>query len=456
MNELFKQKNVRVEDLKDEGLVKEYKFHIPAKSILDMVEASLTEEQKDFKMAGFRDGKVPLQMIRKKIGAEILAKVIEKEVDIILKELFKEKGFSPALQPNVEIQSFDEKGELTFTAHIELMPEVPSVDWANIQLETIKVKVTEEDLAKAHDDIIRNFKNFIDAPEGYAAKKGDAVIIDFVGKINDKEFDGGKGDGIRLELGSGQFVPGFEDQLVGAKSGVSLKVRVVFPKNYNNKDLASKMAIFDVKVIKVLKPESVDIVNEEFAKKLGVESLSQLNELIKQKIEADFNGIARLRLKKMLFDQIDSDHKFEIPPGMVDIDFSAMWSEIKGQKESNPEMFKNKTEEQIKTEYTEIAKRRVRLGILLAETAKANNIEVTDSDLQQAVYSEALLRPGQEKVVLDFYAKRENLERLRGPILEEKAVDYILTKVHRKEIEVTSKEFFDNYAQDLNPGAQAA
>lgn len=456
MNELFKQKNVRIESVKDEGLVKEYKFHIPSKSILDKVEASLLEEQKEFKMAGFRDGKVPLQMIRKKIGAEILAKVIEREVDEILKELFKEKGYSPALQPNVEIQSFDEKSDLSFTAHIELMPSVPQVDWSHIELETVKVKVTEEDLTKAHEDIVRNFKNFIDAPAGYAAKKGDAVIIDFVGTINDKEFDGGKGEGIRLELGSNQFVPGFEDQLIGAKAGVNLKVRVVFPKNYNNKDLASKMAIFDVKVVKVLKPESVDTVNEDFAKKLGVESLTQLNELIKQKIEADFNGIARLRLKKQLFDQIDSEHRFEIPPGMVDIDFGAMWNEIKNQKESNAEVFKNKTEDQVKAEYTEIAKRRVRLGILLAETAKANNIEVSDADLQQAVYSEALLRPGQEKVVLDFYAKRENLERLRGPILEEKAVDYILTKVKRKEIEVTSKEFFENYAQDLNPGSQAA
>lgn len=445
---------MEVTELKNTGLIREFKVSFPAKDIVEKAESRISEEQKSFKLAGFREGNVPINIVKKQVGPQILSKVIEQEVDVTIRKIFEERNIVPALQPNVEINTFEEKGNITFTLHVEVMPNVPSVDWSQLEVEVIKIQVTEDDLKKAYDDIIKNFKNFNEAPAGYAAKKGDAVIIDFLGKVNDKEFDGGKGEGIRLELGSGQFVPGFEDQLIGAKSGIQLKVRVIFPKNYNNKDLAGKPAVFDVKIIKVLTPESVSNIDDEFAKKLGVESLEQLNELIKQKLEADLNGIARLRLKKLLFDKIDAQYKFDIPPGMLKIDFETMWNEIKAQKTNSPEMFKNKSEEEIKNEYMEIARRRVRLGILLAEIAKTNNIEISDADLQQAVFAEALMRPGQEKIVLDFYAKKENLERLRGPILEEKAVDHILSHIKKNEIAVTSKEFFEKYANDLNAANQ--
>ncbi len=281
-------------------------------------------------------------------------------------------------------------------------------------------------------------------------------MIDFVGKVDDKEFEGGKGEGIRLELGSNQFIPGFEDQLVGGKAGSQIKVRVTFPKNYANKDLANKPAIFDVKVTEVLKPSSVEALNDEFAKKLGVESMDKLNEMIRQKIEADFNGLARLRMKKVLFDKIDSQYVFDIPQGMFKIDFDSMWNEVQAQRKTNPEMFKGKTDADMRKEYEAIAKRRVRLGIILAETARENKIEVSEKDLQQAIYAEAMMRPGQEKIVLDFYSKADNLERLKGPILEEKAVDFILTKIKRNESEITSKDFFEKYADDFKVGNEAA
>jgi len=442
---------MKVTELKNEGLVREYEIAIPATGILERVDAEIAEQKKDFKMAGYRDGKVPDAMVRKKIGPEIMAKEIEKEVDDTLKELFEEKNIRPALQPFVEVKKFEEKGDLTFSVKIEIFPPVPELNLSVLEIETLKIKITDEDLTKAHEDIIKNFKNFNDAPASYAAKKGDAVIIDFVGTINDKEFDGGKGEGIRLELGSGQFIPGFEDQLIGAKESAHLKVRLAFPKTYGNRELAGKPALFDVTVKKVMKPEGVETINDDFAKKLGLEDMVQLNDMIRQKIEADFNGLCRLRTKKILFDKIDSAYRFEIPPGMLKIDFDTMWNEYRAQKEANPHASKGKTDEEIRKEYMDIAKRRVRLGILLAEIARQNNIEVNDSDLQQAVYAEAMLRPGQEKIVLDYYSKRENMEKLRGPILEEKAVDYILDKIKKQEIEITSKEFFEKYADDFNP-----
>jgi trigger factor len=359
----------------------------------------------------------------------------------------------------VEVKNFEENGDqagLTFTVKVEKFPEVPVVNWDDLELETFKIKIVDEDLTRAHEDILKNFKNFAPSTSATPAKKGDAVMIDFVGKVNDKEFEGGKGEGIRLELGSNHFVPGFEDQLVGAKAGSHIKVRVTFPKNYSNHDLAGKPAIFDVKVNEVLKPQSVEALNDDFAKKLGVESMDKLNDMIRQKIEADFNGLARLRMKKVLFDKIDSKYRFDIPPGMFKIDFDSMWAEIQTQKKTHPEMFRGKNDVEMRKEYEEIAKRRVRLGIILAETAKENSIEVDDKDIQQAIYSEAMLRPGQEKIVLDFYSKPDNLERLKGPILEEKAVDYILTKVKRQETEITSKDFFEKYSDDFKVGGEAA
>lgn len=451
--------NVRLEEIKNEGLLVEWKVTIPAADIVSKLDEQLLEEQKTFKMAGYtRPGSVPLNMIRKQLGPNILSKIIETKVDKTLKDIFEEKGVQPALQPIVEIKSFDEKTDLVFNAKIEFMPKLSSINWEDIgiEIDVYKVKVMAEDIIKAHDDILNNFKNFEAAPGGHAARKNDAVVIDFKGTINGEEFDGNKGEDIRLEIKTGdsaQFIPGFEEQLIGAKVNMNLKVRAQFPKDYGNKKVAGKTAIFDVKVKQVLVPQKVEKIDDEFAKKLGLESLEKLNEMIEKKIEADLNGLGRLRMKKTLFDKIDAHYKFDIPPGMLAIDFDAMWKEIEQQMRSNPAMFKDKNKEDLKKEYMEIAKRRVRLGILLAETAKENKIEITDNDIQQAIYSEAMLRPGQEKIVLDYYSKPENTDRLKGPILEEKAVDFILTKIKKNEIEVTSKEFFEKYAEELDKTA---
>jgi trigger factor len=446
--------NYKLKELKHDGLSFEWEIGVEAKKIVEKLEAELTEKQKTFKMAGYRDGKVPMQMVRKQVGPDILAKIIEIEVDEVLRAILKEKNIKPALQPMVEIKSFDDKSDLVFTAKVEYLPEVPKVDWENIEIETFKVKTTQEDLDRALSEIKDKFKTFKESDKKHTAKKGDAVIIDFHGTVNGKEFDGNKAEGIRLELGSGQFIPGFEEQLIGAKASDALKVRLSFPKNYTNQELAGKPAVFDVKVQQVLVPESVDKIDDEFAGKLGLDSVEKLMQLIEEKITADFNGLARLSMKKKLFDKIDAVYRFDIPTGMIKIDFDTMWNEIRAQKQSNPEIFRGKNEAEMKKEYEEIAKRRVRLGIILAEIARENNIEVGENDLQQAVFSEAMLRPGQEKIVMDFYAKPENLERLKGPILEEKAVDHILNLVKRKETEISSKEFFDKYAEELNAMAQ--
>ena len=439
-----------LKELKNEGLSFEWEVNIPSKPIVDELEAAINKEKETFKMAGYRPGHVPTETVKKQVGPKILSDLIHVEVDKILKVILKDKNIKPALQPIVEIKAFNDKANLTFTVKIESLPEVPTVDWSKISIDKYEVEVLPEDIDKALAEIKDKFKTFKETDKKYAAKKGDAVIIDFHGTIAGKDFEGNKAEGIRLEIGSNQFIPGFEEQLIGAVAGMSLKVRVTFPKNYSNNDLSSKNAIFDVKVVQVLSPEDVDNIDDEFAAKLGLENVDKLMQLIEEKITADFNGLARLSMKKKLFDEIDAIYRFDIPSGMTKIDFDSMWNELKSQKQSNPEIFRGKNENDMKAEYEEIAKRRVRLGILLADVARDNDIEITDTDLQQAVFAEAMLRPGQEKIVTDFYAKAENLERLKGPVLEEKAVDLILTWINLNIKKITSKEFFDKYSDELS------
>lgn len=441
--------NYNLKELNKDKLLYEWEVSVDAAPIISQLEEELKKRQEDFEMAGYRKGHVPMQMVRKHEGGPVLSHLIETQVDQTLRAIFDDKGIRPALQPVVEIKTFSEKDGLVFRAKVEYIENVPAVDWSSIEVDVIKVEVMQEDIDKALDEVKKKFKMYKDADHAYAAKTGDAVLIDFKGKINDKSFVGGDAEDVRLELGSGQFIPGFEDQLIGAKSGTKLVVRAMFPKSYNNKDVAGKAAMFDVSVKKVMIPESVKQVDDAFAAELGVESVQKLLEMVKEKISTDMNSIARLKLKKTLFDKVDGVYKFEVPAGMIKLDFDSMWNEMQDQKRANPSAFKGKSEESLRSEYMEIAKRRVRLGIILAEIAKENNIEVTEDDLRNAMFAEAMMKPGQESMVFSYYSKPENLELLKGPILEEKAVDYILSKVKTNEISVNSKEFFEKYAADI-------
>lgn len=444
--------------LEESGLKRKYEFKVPAPELLQSVESMLEEEGKTLKMPGFREGKVPKEIVRKKIGAEVLSKVIEKTVDAKLKEYFESNKIRPAMQPYVEVVAFDDKTHLTFTVEFETFPKVPQINWdalENKQIELLKIEITEDDLKRAYEDIKKNYKNFEPAESDYVAKRGDSVLIDCVGTVDGNEFEGGRGQGIRLELGSNQFVLGFEDQLIGSKAGDEKQVNVTFPADYTNKPLANKAAVFEVKVLEVLKPEAVDSLDDEFAKKLGLESMEMLNEIIKQKILADFGNLAHLRTKRLIFDALEEIYQFDVPESMFKLDFDMMWAEVKKQLDQDPKAF-DKPIEELEEEYRKIAKRRVRLGILLAELARENNITVDESDIEKAIIDEAKRHPGQEKLVVDFYSNKDNTERLKGPILEDKAVQHILTKIKTVEKTVTSQDFFEVYAKDLAAPANLA
>lgn len=440
---------MQVEELLSEGLVLELEITVAGKKLAEDVHKALQDMAKTYKMPGFRDGNVPLSFIEKKEGALLMTKAVEHEIDASLQKIFSERNIRPAAQPVVEVTSFDEEKGLTFHAKIEIFPEVPAVKWDEVELETVSIKVTNQDFNKAYEDILSNLKNFEPAP-GSNADSGDAVMIDFIGSIDGVPFEGGAGNGVRLELGSNQFIIGFESQLVGAKAGDSKKVAVTFPVDYHKKKLSGKDAVFEVKVNEVLTSKSFDSINDEVAKQLGLENVEKLNEAIKQKIEIDFQEVTRLRTKKMLFDVIDKLYNFDVPPSMKKADFDAMWEDVKRQKSAQPDKFDGKSDEQLQEEYHAISSRRVRLGLILAEIARTEEINVSDAELQYAIALQAMQNPGAAKWIQDYYKKPENIDRLRGPLLEEKVVDFILPKIKTIKKEVTSKDFFEKYAGDIN------
>ena len=439
----------KYEDVKSEGLERSFRVIVHAEPIAKLVAEKLKEATKEFEMPGFRKGKVPETIVRKQLGPKLIRETIEQEVDKILKQIFEEKNMMPAGQPQVNIDQYEDKKDLAVDVSLEILPPVPDVNLDQIKVQKINITVTDEDIENAYKEIKSNFKTF-DSAEGATAQNGDAVVIDYEGKVNGEAFTGNKGENIRLEIGSGQFIPGFEEQLIGCKKGDKLDIKAKFPKGYHEKKVAGKEAVFATEVNDVLKPEAVGDINDEFAKKLGLENLEKLREMLEGKLIMDYQSLSRLKYKKDLFDAIDKQNKFDVPANMLQMDFDSMWTQVQGQMQKNPDAFKGKSESDLKTEYKEIAARRVRLGIILSDIARKQGLEVSEEDLQQAIFNEAMQKPGQESLVIDFYSKPENRERLKGPILEEKAVDYIMTQIDVDEEDMTSKQFFDKYSDELN------
>lgn len=453
--------------LKEEvnGLSHYYEFSIDATPVVKAIEEELAEKAKNAKMRGFRDGHVPMSIVRKEFGKDITTEVITKVVNSIKTHFFEERSIRPATAPESKEVSFEpvtspddlkagKRGTLTFSLAFESYPTPPAVVFDGISVSKPIISLTEADYERARNEILANYHHVEPAPAGHVARLGDSVIIDFEGKIDGKPFDGSKSDGIRLELGSGQFIKEFEEQLVGSKAKEYHTVTVSFPAEYPVKELVGKTAIFEVNVKEVMIPADVSELDDKFAASIGLENAAQLEEMIKSKIKADFEVLSRLYMKKSLFDAMDAQNAFEVPASMLKVDFDTMWTEIKKMKQADT----SKSEEELKADYQKIAARRVRLGIILAELAKQNSISVTDQELQQAVLVEAMQRPGQEKMVIEFYRNKQNLERLRGPLLEEKVVDYILTKISVVEHNITSQEFVERYAGELQlpsagPGA---
>lgn len=428
---------MQVTETANEGLRREYKITISAKDIGDKVSSRLTEVSQSIALPGFRRGRVPAALLKKRFGPSIMGEVLEKALTDSSAQAMAERGLRPAIQPKIEVTKFDEGKDLEYTLAVELMPEITPVDFRTLELERLAPAIGDAEIDKAVAGMAEEMRR-TEKVDPRPAKAGDTLVIDFVGRIDGKEFQGGAANDHHLELGSKTFIPGFEDQLIGKQPGDTAVVKVDFPAEYQAAELAGKAAEFTVTVKEVRERVPVK-VDDEFAKSFGMDSLAALRDAMKGKLEREYGGLARLKLKRTLLDKLADTHSFAVPAGLVDSEFEAIWKQFEEARQKN-EIEKDelaKGEDALKAEYRAIAERRVRLALLLSEVGRQNNIQVAQDDLNRAMAEEARRYPGQERKVFDFYKNSPEAQaRLRAPIFEDKVIDFIveMAKVSEKRL----------------------
>jgi len=438
---------MQITQTKKENLKQEFTVTLSAQEIDQKINDKLREIGKTVSMPGFRPGKIPLTLLKSKYGKAVMGEVLESAVNDSTLKAINENSLRPATRPKIEVKTFDEKAGLEYTMAIELLPEIQVMDFSALKLDKLVAQPDTKAVRETLERIAGSNKASEKIEEKRGAKKGEIVVIDFDGTVNGEPFPGMKGGDFPLELGSKSFIDTFEDQLVGAKAGDHKIVKVTFPKDYGQEQLRGVDAVFKVDV-KELRAPVASKLDDEFAKTLGFDSLAKVEEAIEKQMQEEYDQITRMNIKRSLLDMLDEEHMFEVPAGMVEAEFYAIWQQLKGQ--AHPEDPNHvhgadcahaPASEEEKAEYQVIAKRRVKLGLVLAEAGRINKIEVTNQELQQAVINEARRYPGKERQVFEFYKKnRDALEGLKAPLYEEKVVDLILERAHIGIQQVTIEE----------------
>ena len=430
---------MQVTETLNEGLKRAYSITVPAADLDTKVNEKLVEAQPEIEMKGFRKGKVPMALLKKQFGQRLLGEAMQETIDGAMSKHFEDSGDRPAMQPEVKMTNEDwkEGDDVEVSLSYEALPTIPEVDFSPVSIEKLVVKPADADIQDALDNLAKSAQNF-DAKDG-KSEDGDQVVIDFLGKVDGEAFEGGAAEDYPLVLGSNSFIPGFEEQLVGAAAGDAVEVNVKFPDEYGAEHLAGKDAVFECTVKEVKAPATAEL-NDELAQQFGAESLDALKEQIVDRLGQEYAGAARAVLKRGLLDQLDDLVSFELPPMLV----SAEAGQIAHQlwHEENPEVQGHDHPEIEPTEeHTKLAERRVRLGLLLAELGQKNEIEVSDSEMTQAIMNQARQYPGQEREFFEFIQKNAQAQQqLRAPLFEDKVVDYILELATVTEKEVTKDE----------------
>jgi trigger factor len=445
---------MQVTETVSDGLKREFKVVVPATDLASKVDARLDQLKTQVRINGFRPGKVPVTHLKKLYGRAVMAETIEAAVRDANAQIVTERGFKLVRDPKVTLpeekdaveQVIEGKSDLAYTVAIEILPPIELADFKGIQLERLNAEVAESEVDEAVARIAEQSRPFAARPEGGKAESGDRVVIDFTGKMDGTPFEGGTGGDVTVHLGSGTFIPGFEDQLVGVAAGEKRTVNVTFPQVYPAAHLAGKNAEFDVTVKAIEAPQAVT-VDDEFAKSLGLESLAKLREMVKERLTREHAGMSRQRVKRKLLDELDARHKFEPPPSLVEDEFNNVWKTVLDDLQSRKRTFEDEgtTEEKAKEEYRGIAERRVRLGLVIAEIGERNNIKVTDEEISRAVMERARQVPGREQEVWNFYRNNPDaLASLRAPIFEDKVIDFILELASITDKTVTREELYQD------------
>ena len=443
---------MQVTETLNEGLKHEFKISVPASDLDAKADARLVDLKDKVRLNGFRPGKVPVSHLKKVYGRSVMAETIDQTIRDANTQIFTERGFKLAAEPKItmptEKQEVEEllsgKSDLTYTVAIEVVPAIKLADFKSFNVDKPVADVSDTDVDEAIQRIADANRSYAAKGEGAKAEKDDRVTINFKGTINGTPFDGGTGEGIQVVIGAGQFIPGFEEQLIGIGAGETRTLKVDFPKNYAAANLAGQPAEFETTATAIEAPQKAEI-NDEFAKALGLESLDKLKQAARDRFAAEFAGATRQRLKRTLLDRLDENHKFEAPPSLVDEEFNLMWNSVKAEMDSAGKTFADEdtTEDAAKEEYRKIADRRVRLGLVLSEIGEKNKISVTDDEVGRAVIERARSMPGREKEVWDYYrSNAQALAQLRAPIYEDKVVDFILELANVTEKKVSRDDLY--------------
>ncbi len=441
---------MQVTETLSQGLKRAYKVVLPAKDLAARLDGQLAEMKSKARINGFRPGKVPVSYLKRVYGKSVMAEVMQTAVTEANSKIVEDNNLRLAHEPKIDFpedqaeveKALAAEGDLAYGVTLEVLPTFEIGSFADVELERQVLKVTDDEVDEAMKRLADRHRSFTPREEGAEAQSGDQTTIDFVGKIDDVAFEGGSGEDTDLVLGSNMFIPGFEDQLLGAKAGEARKVNVTFPADYGAADLAGKSAVFDVTVKAVAAPGEVEF-NDEFAKGFGMESVDKLKEAVRGNLQGEYDRVSAEKLKRALLDALDKRYSFELPETLVDQEFDGIWRQVEAEQQRSGKTFadENTTEEAARAEYRGIAERRVRLGLLLAEVGDKAQIKITDDEMSAALVERVRQFPGQEKAVWDYYRNnQEALASVRAPLFEAKVVEHIVGQSKVTEKEVSKEE----------------
>lgn len=445
---------MQITETSNDGLKREFKVVIPEGDVQKRVDSRLQQLGGGLKLPGFRPGKVPMPVLKQRFGKNVMGEVLEQAISDSSQKLLSDRGLRPAGQPRIEILSGADKGDLEFSMAVELIPDIKVMDFKTVKLDRLTVDIPDAEVEQAIERAAQRYRKTQPLAAARPAQKDDVAVIDFVGKVDGAEFAGGSANDYHLQIGSGSFIPGFEEQLIGASAGDSKTVTVTFPAEYPRAEVAGKDATFEV-TVKELRELAPLVVDDELAKEMGAKDLAELRDNMNKGLAAEYASLSRTRTKRQLLDILAEKHAFDSPAGLVETEFTAIWNQIEADRQLgrlDPDDA-NKSEEDLKKEYRDIAIRRVKLGLLLSEVGRINDVQVSNDEMGRAIMNEARRFPGQERKVIDYYQKTpQAMIQLRAPIYEDKVVDFILDQAEVNERKVSAEEFTKEMSGDMaNP-----
>lgn len=443
---------MQVTEKSAEGLSREFRVVIPQTHLSSRLEEKLEEVKGQVHLKGFRPGKAPISFLRKMYGKGMMSELIQEEMATAQKKALDDAKVQPAMPPHPHLEDgliekvIEDGADLEYDIHVEVLPEFEPASMEGLGLTRMTLDIPDEEIDEEIEKIARENKQFVDREVDAASEDGDQLLIDFVGRIDGEVFEGGTGEGVPLELGSGSFIPGFEEQLVATKAGDEKTVTVTFPEDYGAEHLAGKEAEFDVTVqaVKMPKENSID---DDFAKSMGLEDLPQLKERVREQLQRRYDAQSRLHLKRAILDNLDEKHDFDLPGGMVDAEFNQIWSQVENAERD--EQDKDKSEDELKADYRKIAERRVRLGLVLAEIGKSAKVSVPDQDMQRQIQIQAMQAGIPVQQVVEYLQQNPAAyAQLRAPLFEDRVIDHIIENAELTDKKVSKEELMKDPGDD--------